>query len=218
MSRAVMIAGRRVAPPLGPGRYDRNRPLGERQREQKERLLLAAADVFGREGYANASVAKIIERAGVGRQTFYDHFGNVEEVLFELHDYAAARARKAVERAVAEVAAPADRLRAGLSAWLGCLAQDAPFARVAFRQLRAAGREGEARIERAVERWVEVLRRGAAEAHRQEIIRSVPDELTLYALASAILAVGERFLARREETRIQEAVPVLLDLVARVLR
>lgn len=215
-SRAV-IAGRRVAPAPGPGRYDRGRPLGERQREQKERLLLAAADVFGREGYANASVAKIIARAGVGRQTFYDHFKNLEEILFELHDFAAERARKAVQRATASAETPEQRLLSGLEAWLACLAADAPFARVAFRQLRAAGPEGEARIERGIEQWVETLKRGAAAAHAQGRIARPPDELTLYALASAILAVGHRYIARKQESRIQDAVPVLRDLVARVL-
>src|SRR5512144_711957 len=46
----------------------------------RERLLVAATEVFLEHGYG-ASVDMLVARAGVARQTFYNHFEN-KECLF----------------------------------------------------------------------------------------------------------------------------------------
>ncbi|HEU0187587.1 MAG TPA: TetR/AcrR family transcriptional regulator [Gallionellaceae bacterium] len=60
----------------------------------RERLLLAARELFLEQGY-DASVDAIIGRAGVARQTFYNHFQNKESLFVE-----------AVRCCVADVIAP----------------------------------------------------------------------------------------------------------------
>ena len=49
----------------------------------RERLLLAARELFLEQGY-DASVDAIISRAGVARQTFYNHFKNKESLFAEV--------------------------------------------------------------------------------------------------------------------------------------
>jgi AcrR family transcriptional regulator len=49
----------------------------------RERLLLAARDMFLEQGY-DASVDAIIGRAEVARQTFYNHFKNKESLFAEV--------------------------------------------------------------------------------------------------------------------------------------
>jgi TetR/AcrR family transcriptional regulator, mexJK operon transcriptional repressor len=49
----------------------------------RERLLLAAKEVFLAHGY-DASVDAIIREAGVARQTFYNHFQNKESLFAEV--------------------------------------------------------------------------------------------------------------------------------------
>jgi len=56
----------------------------ERNDEVKRRLFDAAAKVVGRLGYAEASVARITELAEVAQGTFYNHFGNRQELLDQL--------------------------------------------------------------------------------------------------------------------------------------
>jgi AcrR family transcriptional regulator len=56
----------------------------ERNDEVKRRLFDAAAKVVGRLGYAEASVARITELASVAQGTFYNHFGNRQELLDQL--------------------------------------------------------------------------------------------------------------------------------------
>lgn len=47
----------------------------------RERLVLAAADLFTEQGYDETTVAQLAERAGVTRSTFFRHFTDKREVL-----------------------------------------------------------------------------------------------------------------------------------------
>ncbi len=62
----------------------------------RERLLQAARELFLEQGY-DASVDAIISRAGVARQTFYNHFQNKESLFAE-----------AVRCCVSDIIAPLD--------------------------------------------------------------------------------------------------------------
>ncbi|SFC10329.1 DNA-binding transcriptional regulator, AcrR family [Bosea sp. CRIB-10] len=65
-----------------------NRPAkltrSEKNDDVKRRLFEAAAKMVGRHGYADASVARITDAAGVAQGTFYNHFENRQELLDQL--------------------------------------------------------------------------------------------------------------------------------------
>jgi AcrR family transcriptional regulator len=50
----------------------------------KRRIFDAATKIVGKYGYAEASVARITEEAGVAQGTFYNHFQNRQELLDQL--------------------------------------------------------------------------------------------------------------------------------------
>ena len=52
------------------------------QANAPERLVLAALDLFAEHGYENTTVIEIAERAGVTKSTFFRHFRDKREVLF----------------------------------------------------------------------------------------------------------------------------------------
>lgn len=52
----------------------------------RERLVDAAFALFGERGFERTTVDDIAERAGVGRTTFFRHFGSKEQVIFPDHD------------------------------------------------------------------------------------------------------------------------------------
>ena len=56
----------------------------ERNAWTKQRIFGAATKVVGKHGYAEASVARITEQAGVAQGTFYNHFENRQELLDQL--------------------------------------------------------------------------------------------------------------------------------------
>jgi AcrR family transcriptional regulator len=56
----------------------------ERNAWTKRRIFDAATKVVGKYGYAEASVARITEEAGVAQGTFYNHFENRQQLLDQL--------------------------------------------------------------------------------------------------------------------------------------
>jgi AcrR family transcriptional regulator len=56
----------------------------ERNAWTKRKIFDAATKIVGKHGYAEASVARITEAAGVAQGTFYNHFENRQELLDQL--------------------------------------------------------------------------------------------------------------------------------------
>ena len=93
----AMAAAERPAPTVPRGRHAP--PLEVRLSVQRRRLFEAAADVFARVGYADASAEAISREAGMSKATFYEHFANKEECILALTDAAGAASRAAVAQA-----------------------------------------------------------------------------------------------------------------------
>ncbi|HEY0261186.1 MAG TPA: TetR/AcrR family transcriptional regulator [Lacisediminihabitans sp.] len=49
--------------------------------DARQRLAVAALDLFTEQGYDETTVAQIAERAGLTRSTFFRHFGDKREIL-----------------------------------------------------------------------------------------------------------------------------------------
>src|SRR4051812_16381821 len=98
-------------------------PLEVRQSLQRTRLLEAAAAVFARDGYAEASAEAIAREAGMSKATFYEHFANKEECILALFDVAAAETLTAMVEATSSAGDDSrERMQAGAKAFLEMLA------------------------------------------------------------------------------------------------
>jgi AcrR family transcriptional regulator len=222
MKRARSAAAGREAPLRAPsrGRYDRSRTPEERQKEQRRRLLGAAADIFATHGFAGASVEAIVEKAGMSRRTFYEHFDDLEDILLLLHDRSASLAFRYVEAAVRGVDEndPVSRIRTAVGAFLGVIAQYPDLSRVVFREVRAAGPALEVRRDVVLGRYVSLLFECLSSAQARGLVGRPPDELTIYTLVGGIESVAMRYVARNEAARAEEAAPALVDLILRAFR
>lgn len=69
----------RSAPSVGKPLQGKSR--SEKSEAIRDALLKAAVEVVGEVGYANASIALITQRAGLGLGTFYNYFETRQEVL-----------------------------------------------------------------------------------------------------------------------------------------
>ncbi|HXR31730.1 MAG TPA: TetR/AcrR family transcriptional regulator [Solirubrobacterales bacterium] len=78
----------------------------ERQEQTREQLLDAAAQVFARRGYHEASVEEIASEAGFSTGAVYSNFDGKEELFLALAD-------REVEKQVAEIRAVAEDVEAG---------------------------------------------------------------------------------------------------------
>ena len=106
---------------------------------QRERLLAAMLRAAAELGYRETNVQDVIERAGVSRPTFYEHFANKEDCFLAAFDVTAARLRDSVASATSKGGNNwRDRLRFGLETLLNFTATEPDAARTLIVEARAA--------------------------------------------------------------------------------
>jgi AcrR family transcriptional regulator len=215
--KPLELAGEAVPKKRARGQYQRGRSPEQRRDDQRLRLLAAAAEIFAKHGYAGASVELIVDRAGMSRRTFYEHFTDLRDVLLHLHDVAAGQTLNELENFAKEGSSPAEKLTVGIHAFLSGLGRHGDLARVMWREIRAAGPEQEARVMAVKARFAKVIEQGLDAARAKGLTTHPTDEMLIFALVSAIEAVGMRYVQRHEEHRAVEAVPMLVELVLRAL-
>jgi AcrR family transcriptional regulator len=102
----------------------------DRSAHRRERLLEAGLQVFGTEGYANSSVRRICEVAGLNQRYFYESFETREELLASVYEEIVRRTRSSMIEAVLATQGNEERVRAGLTAWWRTVTEDRRRARV----------------------------------------------------------------------------------------
>ena len=107
---------------------------------QRGRLLLAMAEAAAEKGYAQTTVADVLTRAGVSRETFYEHFANKEACFLAAYEASVgAIAGLLGERASAGGGDARERLGRLLTAYLDALASEPALARTFLVEVYAAG-------------------------------------------------------------------------------
>jgi AcrR family transcriptional regulator len=156
-----MAAGR---PTLTVPRGRHAPPLEVRLNVQRRRLYEAAAAVFARVGYAEASAEAIAREAGMSKATFYEHFANKEECIIALFDEAATEVKRAMaEAADAEGhASYEERVHAVIRAYLDTLAAYPDSAQTLLVEIIGAGPRAMARRDAILQSFADALMRDNA--------------------------------------------------------
>lgn len=159
-------------------------------RNQRERLVAAAAEACADGGYAEASVADLARRAGVSTATFYKLFDGKRECVLEAHRELSARLLEEVDHACEGEGGWEARVRAGVRVVLDLLAADPPSARLLTIEVMAVGRQGTERNDAALEALAARLRKG-----RPESAAPTFPNVDWAMLAAASMLVGKRVMA-----------------------
>jgi AcrR family transcriptional regulator len=123
-------------------------------------MLAAIAEAVSHQGFAGVSVADVIARAGVSRETFYEQFANKEDCFLQALDAGADRVLKVLGGALAEPAdTRAERLGNVLDAYLHALAAEPAFAKAFLIDAYGAGPRATARRIELQQRFVDVVAR-----------------------------------------------------------
>src|SRR4051794_38942060 len=105
---------------------------------QRERLLAAMLRATAALGYREVSVQDVLERSGVSRPTFYEHFENKEACFLAAFDTVAARLRERIETAALDGEGWRERLRLGLEELLHFVSEEPDAAMTLIVDGRAA--------------------------------------------------------------------------------
>ncbi len=85
------------------------------------------------------TVADIVRRAGIARNTFYENFGSKEECFLATQEYAMSTALERVVEAAGSFDEWPQRVRAGLAAFLGFVVDEPALARTCMVEALSAG-------------------------------------------------------------------------------
>lgn len=132
----------------------------ERVVQRRERLLEAALDVFGREGYRGATMRLICAQARLTERYFYESFATVDEVYATVHRRLSAEVSQRILSQV--LAAPADdpvaQTRAGLYSFFDFIQQDPRRAQVLLIDAVTTGRTNPRNLNAKVSQYAELMR------------------------------------------------------------
>jgi AcrR family transcriptional regulator len=156
------------------------------ERNQRERLIAAMAEVCAERGYAGSSVANVARRAGVSTASFYKQFKDRRECMLAGFEELCGRLLEEIERACTGEAEPAAKAKAGAGVAAALLEGDPPTARLLSIEILAVGADGVRAQHEAIERLAAGLRDPAASK-----VPSFPDAAWATVAAMAAL-VGKR--------------------------
>jgi AcrR family transcriptional regulator len=174
--------------PTEDGRRYRDKTATQRRGERRSRLLEAALDAFGTQGYRATAIEQLCATAGISTRNFYEEFSSREELLLALHDDLNARALDAVIGAIANVD-PGDldaRAQAGVRAYFHVMTSDRRFARIALVETVGVSPTAEAHRRAAIGRFAELLRLEATRLAHAGVLPDRDYTLTSIALVGAV--------------------------------
>jgi AcrR family transcriptional regulator len=194
-------------------------PLEIRLGQQRRRLFAAAAAVFSRVGYADATAEAIAREAGMSKATFYEHFDNKEDCIVALFDTATEVVIEAMGHAGARHAnaRPRERIRATIHAFLQALADFPDEAQTLLVEIVGAGPRALGRRDRALDavaQYIDELNRADAEAGAVRRLASPHDA---YAIVGAAMELAARQVRTGRPEDVHDLEPVIERLVLGLL-
>jgi AcrR family transcriptional regulator len=201
--------------PLPRGRHGLARE--EVEASQRLRLVRAMAEGMAEKGYARTSVADVLRRARVSRETFYALFDSKEDCFMSAFEQAYAHIVDQISERAAAAADDGDgeRPRAPIEAfsevfghYLDALAGDPVSARVFLIEVYAAGPS-------AIRRRLE-LQRGLVDAVVGLVGASDEDRFTVEAVLAAVIQLVTARLALGDVAGLRDLHGPVVSLVRRL--
>jgi AcrR family transcriptional regulator len=175
---------------------------------QRARLLRGMAEAMTEHGYAGTSVAEILRRARVSRETFYELFSSKEACFMRAFEDATGRLVLALAEKPGDLgtvpATPLGRLDLLVRGYLDAIAADLPYARIFLVEVYAAGPEAARRRTELQGRFAEAL---AADFG----VTSETDRFAIEAAIAAVYALVTARVAVSDAGAVRALHPPLMD-------
>ncbi len=203
------LRGRR----LPRGRHGLPRELVERS--QRERLLAAVVRLVAAKGYAETTVADVLEASAVGRETFYELFDDKRDCFLAAHTILMEDLLAHGTEAFEQPGPWPTRARRGLAAILEWFASDPDVARVLMVEVAATGPAAQDRFWTSFQRVTAILDAGLEESGPSPDSSSGPGSPNVSSIAAG--AVYARIYEEILTGRAAELPKLLPELVFHLL-
>ena len=158
-------------------------------------------------GYRAVTVADIVRRAGIARNTFYDNFSSKEDCFLATQDFAVEESLARVVEAAGEADGWEDRTVAGLGAFLKYVSDEPALARTCIVEALSAGEAAQERYEQSLQAFVPLLRTGREYSDHGE---ELPETLEETIVGGIFWVIYQRII-RGETERIERLLPELVE-------
>lgn len=178
---------------------------------QRERLIIAMLSAAADLGYLETNVQDVIDRAGVSRPTFYEHFSNKEDCFLAAFDTSAERLRKKIEAASRKGGDIwRDRIRLGLEALLRFAIREPDTARMMVVEARAASATAVRRRVELMDHFAECL-----DSQARELLpgRGAGTRLTASGIVGGVESVLYSRLCKQEFDQLEALLPSLMYFI-----
>jgi AcrR family transcriptional regulator len=176
-------------------------------RHQRARIVAALAEETMARGYRAVTVADIVRRAGIARNTFYDNFSSKEDCFLATQDFAVEESLARVVEAAAEADGWEARTVAGLGAFLKYVADEPALARTCIVEALSAGEAAQERYEQSLQAFVPLLRKGREYSDHGD---DLPETLEETIVGGMFWVIYQRIVLGQAE-RIEDLLPDLVD-------
>lgn len=174
---------------------------------QRQRLIAAMLDAAATLGYRETNVQDVIDRAGVSRPTFYEHFANKDDCFLAAFDAGAQRLRARVSGATAEGGNWRNWLRLRLAAILAFAVAEPRTARTLIVEARAASPEATTRRVVLLDGCAACLDATAREMLAEPLAHS---PVTAAGVVGGVESVLYARLCRDESNLLEDLLPSLM--------
>jgi AcrR family transcriptional regulator len=189
------------------------RALSPKGVETRQRLLDAAEGVFGDLGFADASIVKITEAAGVGQGTFYLYFASKHEIFDELVRDLNRRIRHAMTESAAAGETRLEQEVLGFRGYFDFTAKHPGLYRIIRQAAFVSPDIFKWHYDRVSERYVAAL----TEAVDRHELGPIDPEVAAWALMSVGETIGLRWIVWGEGTVPDRVVAELGRIVRAIL-
>lgn len=174
---------------------------------QRARIISALAEETVQQGYRAVTVADIVRRAGIARNTFYDNFSSKEDCFLAASEFAVAETHRRVADAARGVDSWPLQVKGGLAAFLGYIASEPALARTCIVEALSAGPAAVERYERSIQAFVPLFRLGReASTHGEELPATLEE-----AIVGGILWIVYQRIILGQAEQIERLLPELVE-------
>jgi AcrR family transcriptional regulator len=175
---------------------------------QRERMLLATAELAAERGYQKTTIELIAKTARVALSTFYEQFSSKEECFLAAFDETIASAAEVFEELLDPEQEWSEQISAAIEIFLEMVVKEPARARLCIVEAQAAGGAALARYQAMLEKVAPKLREGREHNPRSS---RLPDGLEVAIVGGLAWLVHQRLIAGRDE-EIKAMLPEMLQV------
>lgn len=176
-------------------------------RHQRARIISALAEETAEKGYRAVTVADIVRRAHIARNTFYENFASKEECFLAASEFAVEEAMRRVVDAASKVDSWSARVDVGFAAFLRYVASEPALARTCIVEALSAGPAAVERYERSIQAFVPLFRMGRKVSPQGDELPATLEET----IVGGIFWILYQRIVMGQAEEIEELLPELVE-------